>query len=88
MDPINGADVPVAFAAGLVSFVSPCVLPLVPGYLSVITGVSVDEIEETDWRSVLVPEPAVHRLVLDRLHPPRADRDRARRARCATTRTC
>ena len=55
MDPVNGADVPVAFAAGLVSFVSPCVLPLVPGYLSVITGVRVDEIEATDWRRVLVP---------------------------------
>ena len=55
MDPVNGADVPVAFAAGLVSFLSPCVLPLVPGYLSVITGVRVDEIEATDWRRVLVP---------------------------------
>jgi cytochrome c-type biogenesis protein len=30
----------VAFAAGLVSFLSPCVLPLVPGYLSFITGLS------------------------------------------------
>ena len=29
-----------AFAAGLLSFVSPCVLPLVPGYLSAISGVS------------------------------------------------
>ncbi len=32
--------VPVAFAAGVVSFLSPCVLPLVPGYLSYITGVT------------------------------------------------
>lgn len=32
--------VPVAMAAGLVSFQSPCVLPLVPGYLSYITGLS------------------------------------------------
>jgi cytochrome c-type biogenesis protein len=31
---------PVAFAAGLVSFLSPCVLPLVPGYLSYVTGLS------------------------------------------------
>jgi cytochrome c-type biogenesis protein len=54
-DPINGADVPVAFLAGLVSFVSPCVLPLVPGYLSVITGVNVTEIDRADWRQVLVP---------------------------------
>ncbi len=55
MDPVNGADVPVAFVAGLVSFLSPCVLPLVPGYLSVISGVSMDEIDDADWRRVLVP---------------------------------
>jgi cytochrome c-type biogenesis protein len=55
MDPIHGADVPVAFAAGLVSFVSPCVLPLVPGYLSAVTGVSNSEFEGTDWRRVLGP---------------------------------
>jgi cytochrome c-type biogenesis protein len=54
-DPINGADVPVAFVAGLVSFVSPCVLPLVPGYLSAVTGVNVSEIETADWRRVLGP---------------------------------
>jgi cytochrome c-type biogenesis protein len=54
-DPINGADVPVAFIAGLVSFISPCVLPLVPGYLSAVTGVNVDEIESADWRRVLIP---------------------------------
>jgi cytochrome c-type biogenesis protein len=54
-DPISGADVPVAFIAGLVSFLSPCVLPLVPGYLSAITGVSPGEIGDGDWRRVLVP---------------------------------
>src|SRR3989440_4176977 len=32
--------VPIALAAGLVSFLSPCVLPLVPGYLSYVTGLS------------------------------------------------
>ncbi len=30
----------VAFAAGVVSFASPCVVPLVPGYLSYMTGLS------------------------------------------------
>jgi cytochrome c-type biogenesis protein len=54
-DPINGADVPVAFVAGLVSFVSPCVLPLVPGYLSAVTGVNVADIDQADWRRVLGP---------------------------------
>ncbi|WP_424528558.1 cytochrome c biogenesis CcdA family protein [Sphaerisporangium viridialbum] len=33
---------PIALAAGLVSFLSPCVLPLVPGYLSYVTGMSGD----------------------------------------------
>lgn len=34
----------IAFLAGLVSFISPCVLPLVPAYLSFLTGSSVDEL--------------------------------------------
>lgn len=54
-DPVSGADVPVAFIAGLVSFLSPCVLPLVPGYLSVISGVRPSEIDDADWRRVLLP---------------------------------
>jgi cytochrome c-type biogenesis protein len=33
-----------AFGAGLLSFVSPCVLPLVPGYLSYVSGLSLDEL--------------------------------------------
>ncbi|GAA0968403.1 cytochrome c biogenesis protein CcdA [Acrocarpospora macrocephala] len=33
---------PIALLAGLVSFLSPCVLPLVPGYLSYVTGMSAD----------------------------------------------
>jgi cytochrome c-type biogenesis protein len=35
-----------AFAVGFLSFVSPCVLPLVPGYLSAISGVSFSELEQ------------------------------------------
>ena len=35
---------PVAFLAGLVSFLSPCVLPLIPGYISYISGTSFDKI--------------------------------------------
>jgi cytochrome c-type biogenesis protein len=37
---------PVAAAAGLVSFLSPCVLPLVPGYLSYVTGLAGVDLEE------------------------------------------
>jgi cytochrome c-type biogenesis protein len=33
-----------AFAAGVISFVSPCVLPLIPGYLSFVSGVGFDEL--------------------------------------------
>jgi cytochrome c-type biogenesis protein len=36
----------VAFAAGMVSFLSPCVLPLVPSYLTFVTGMSLEDLEE------------------------------------------
>ena len=36
----------MAFAAGLISFLSPCVLPLVPGYISFVSGVTSSEIKE------------------------------------------
>jgi cytochrome c-type biogenesis protein len=39
-------QIPVAFAAGLVSIVTPCVLPLVPGYLSAISAVDVERFGE------------------------------------------
>src|SRR6185369_17596812 len=35
------AKIPLAFVAGLLSFVTPCVLPLVPGYLSAVSGVQI-----------------------------------------------
>ncbi|QCX78377.1 thiol:disulfide interchange protein precursor [Streptomyces sp. YIM 121038] len=38
--------IPVAVLGGLVSFFSPCVLPLVPGYLSYVTGVTGQDLEE------------------------------------------
>jgi len=37
-----------AFVAGVVSFISPCVLPLVPGYVSLISGASVEELQSKD----------------------------------------
>jgi cytochrome c-type biogenesis protein len=39
------AAVPIAVAAGLLSFASPCVVPLLPGYLSYMTGVAVHDLE-------------------------------------------
>src|ERR1700759_4240902 len=35
-----------AFLAGLVSFLSPCVLPLVPGYISMLSGIGMEELRE------------------------------------------
>ncbi|MEM7413598.1 MAG: cytochrome c biogenesis protein CcdA [Myxococcota bacterium] len=47
-------DIFLAFAAGLLSVLSPCVLPLMPAYLSLISGISVDEMragsEDADLR--------------------------------------
>ncbi|MDQ2939422.1 MAG: cytochrome c biogenesis CcdA family protein [Actinomycetota bacterium] len=54
-DPAAGVGVLGALAAGVVSFLSPCVLPLVPGYLSAVTGVSAADLEDAGWRRVLVP---------------------------------
>ena len=44
MDPVSSIGIPVAFGAGLISFLSPCVLPLVPGYISAVAGVAPAEI--------------------------------------------
>jgi cytochrome c-type biogenesis protein len=55
----GGVDTTVfaAFAVGFISFISPCVLPLVPGYLSAVSGVSVADMQtgERKLRSVLLP---------------------------------
>jgi cytochrome c-type biogenesis protein len=55
VDPAAGVGIPAAMFAGLVSFLSPCVLPLVPGYLSAVTGVSAAELETAPARRVLGP---------------------------------
>jgi cytochrome c-type biogenesis protein len=44
MDPASGIGIPVAFGAGLISFLSPCVLPLVPGYICAVAGVAPSDI--------------------------------------------
>ncbi len=38
----------VAFTAGLISFLSPCVLPLIPSYMAFITGISLEEMAEQE----------------------------------------
>lgn len=41
----NGVPLLAAFAAGLLSFLSPCVLPLIPSYVSFLTGMTVEEMQ-------------------------------------------
>ena len=43
----------VAFGAGLISFLSPCVLPLIPGYISFISGSSINELLENKKINIL-----------------------------------
>jgi cytochrome c-type biogenesis protein len=46
---MSSLPLPIAvFLAGLLSFLSPCVLPLVPGYVSLISGTSVDQLQSAD----------------------------------------
>ena len=57
----GGVDTTViaAFAVGFVSFISPCVLPLVPGYLSAVSGVSVAELQKGERSLLRVLAPAI-----------------------------
>jgi len=58
----SSVSLAAAFVAGLVSFISPCVLPIVPGYLSFISGVNVAQFRETG-----APRDVVRRVVLTSL---------------------
>jgi cytochrome c-type biogenesis protein len=56
---MDNVSVFTAFIAGLVSFLSPCVLPLVPGYISIVSGSSLDQLkarakEASLFRTVLL----------------------------------
>jgi cytochrome c-type biogenesis protein len=55
---LNQVSIAAAFLAGVASFVSPCVLPLVPSYVTFITGLSFDELAASDQG------PRVRRLTL------------------------
>ena len=58
----SSVSLAAAFVAGLVSFISPCVLPIVPGYLSFISGVNVAQFKEGG-----APRDLVRRVVLTSL---------------------
>lgn len=51
----NSVGIGIAFGAGVLSFLSPCVLPLVPSYLSFVTGMSLEDLQEgVNRRTTLV----------------------------------
>ena len=52
-----------AFTAGLISFASPCVLPLIPAYLSFISGVSVEEMKSRDKKSQALKKVSVNTIL-------------------------
>ena len=57
----------IAFFAGLISFLSPCVLPLIPGYISYISGTSFDKIKEKKRNLIIIKtkeNPNVKKIVL------------------------
>ena len=43
----------IAFMAGIFSFLSPCILPLVPGYISFLSGMTLDEIKQDEGKKKL-----------------------------------
>ena len=54
-----------AFFAGVLSFISPCVLPLIPGYLSYISGISLDEMRGGGSAAVaMAADPSTRRRVI------------------------
>jgi len=53
---------PAALLAGFISFVSPCVLPVIPGYLSFISGVSMEEMQSRENRGAVTRKVAINSL--------------------------
>jgi cytochrome c-type biogenesis protein len=54
MDPVTGQlGILIAFSAGLLSFLSPCVLPLVPSYITFITGMTLEDMQQTRRETLL-----------------------------------
>ena len=47
MEASTSLGLAIAFTAGLLSFLSPCVLPLVPSYVTFITGMSLDDVQRS-----------------------------------------
>lgn len=54
MTDVLSLALPAALMAGVLSFLSPCVLPLVPSYLSFVTGMTLDDLQEGEDRRVVI----------------------------------
>jgi len=63
MESINQIGLFAAFSAGLLSFVSPCVLPLVPSYISYISGLSIEQLSKAEDRGRFRKEIIVNSLL-------------------------
>lgn len=51
---MNQISLGIAFIAGILSFLSPCVLPLIPGYISFLSGLSLEELQQGDERKKII----------------------------------
>ncbi|NIM97500.1 MAG: cytochrome c biogenesis protein CcdA [candidate division Zixibacteria bacterium] len=60
---MENVTVLAAFTAGIISFISPCVLPLIPGYLSFISGVSLEEMKGGDRKSGALKKVSLNTLL-------------------------
>src|SRR2546423_12225370 len=60
---INDVSIPAALIAGLVSFLSPCVLPLVPPYLAYLAGASIERLADPESKPQVRRETIVAALL-------------------------
>lgn len=56
---MNQVSVGIAFTAGVLSFLSPCVLPLIPGYISFLSGLSLEELQQGYGRGNILKKAAL-----------------------------
>lgn len=56
---MNQVSIGIAFTAGVLSFLSPCVLPLIPGYISFLSGLSLEELQQGHGRGKILKKVAL-----------------------------
>ncbi len=63
METVQSISILVAFVAGFLSFASPCVLPLIPSYVTFITGMSLEEFEDQSKKKEITRRVIIHSLM-------------------------